>query len=198
MKGERFPECLPLWFVLSRVLAMQVPNSVGIPVPSGRNVGASGSGQVSEPRERSGRWGPAVARDFTPVTIPTLVPTPLVTILPPTPVSPVMIAEAPRPADGRVVVPSINPVAHGEDEVVRLNIPVPRLVIPDDVKLGGLGGEISNRTRVYVRDIHKYLTFARGGDRDAIRCLFVGSTLEGAAKRWYDDWTLVRENFTFD
>ncbi|GIL51927.1 hypothetical protein Vafri_7853, partial [Volvox africanus] len=28
--------------------------------------------------------------------------------------------------------------------------------------------------------------------------LFVGNTLEGMAKTWYDQWTTARENFTYD
>jgi len=177
---------------------MQVPNYVGIPAPNARNVGASGSGQLSAPRDRNGRWGPVFARDSTPMTFPALVPALPVDILPPTPVSPVVIAEAPQPADGRVVNTSENPVATGVDEVIRLNIPVPKLSIPENVKPGGVGREACNTTRAYVRDVKKYLTLVRGGDRDTIRCLFVGSTLEGAAKRWYDEWTLARDTFTFE
>ncbi|GLI66441.1 hypothetical protein VaNZ11_010245, partial [Volvox africanus] len=81
------------------------------------------------------------------------------------------------------------PQARGHDdipEVMRLSIPVPRLNISLTDKTPG--HSIADATRAYVRDAKKYLQAVHGGDNDGIRCLFVGNTLEGAAKDWYRNW----------
>ncbi|GLI61933.1 hypothetical protein VaNZ11_004460, partial [Volvox africanus] len=91
------------------------------------------------------------------------------------------------------------PQARGHDdipEVMRLSIPVPRLNISLTDKTPG--HSIADATRAYVRDAKKYLQAVHGGDNDGIRCLFVGNTLEGAAKDWYRNWTNARGSYTFD
>ncbi|GIL54826.1 hypothetical protein Vafri_10519 [Volvox africanus] len=84
------------------------------------------------------------------------------------------------------------------DEVIKLSIPVPKLHISADMKQKNAERSTADATRAYLRDVRKYLLLVRGGDRDAVKCLFVGNTLEGMVKTWYDQWTTARENFTYD
>ncbi|GIL45210.1 hypothetical protein Vafri_2522 [Volvox africanus] len=84
------------------------------------------------------------------------------------------------------------------DEVIKLSIPVPKLHISADMKQKNAERSTADATLAYLRDVRKYLLLVRGGDRDAVKCLFVGNTLEGMAKTWYDQWTTARENFTYD
>ncbi|GLI62699.1 hypothetical protein VaNZ11_005375 [Volvox africanus] len=86
----------------------------------------------------------------------------------------------------------------GLPEVMRLTIPVPRLKISLHENPKTPGCSIADSTRVYVHDAKKYLQAVHGGDNDGIRCLFIGNTLEGAVKDWYDEWTTARTDFMFD
>lgn len=53
------------------------------------------------------------------------------------------------------------------------------------------------RARAFIRDLKRYFSVAEWGDSDAARCLYIASALKGAAKTWYDDWSLsVGEEFT--
>lgn len=178
---------------------MEATNSAGIALPLD---GPGGSGQMPARVTRSERWGPLRVQNETPVMFPVFSPVAPATQLQPTPVHPSVLpmpAEAARINGGRTVGTSENPAgADGLEEVIKLSIPVPKLRLPDDLKPRESGKNVYDTTRAYVRDVRKYLQLVRGGDRDAVRCLFVGSTLEGAAKIWYDQWTLARENFTFD
>ncbi|GLI68544.1 hypothetical protein VaNZ11_012986 [Volvox africanus] len=81
------------------------------------------------------------------------------------------------------------------NEVKRFTILAPKLFTLHDMNVER---DIVNATRSYLRDIWKYLQLVRGGEHDEVRCLFVGNTLEGVAKTWYDQWITARENFTFD
>ncbi|GIL82238.1 hypothetical protein Vretifemale_11153 [Volvox reticuliferus] len=47
-------------------------------------------------------------------------------------------------------------------------------------------------------DVRMYLQLVRGGDHDPVKCLFVGNTLAGVVKTWYDQWTMARRTYTFD
>ncbi|GIL65729.1 hypothetical protein Vafri_19356, partial [Volvox africanus] len=111
------------------------------------------------------------------------------------------VATAPRPEEQRA--PAVASPRQGHDgdmdvEVIKLSIPVPKLHVSHDMKQKNAERSTADATRAYLRDVRKYLQLVRGGDRDAVRCLFVGNTLEGMAKTWYDQWTTARENFTFD
>ncbi|GLI60868.1 hypothetical protein VaNZ11_003085 [Volvox africanus] len=81
---------------------------------------------------------------------------------------------------------------------MRLSIPVPKLCISYDVKLRNVERSTADTSRAYLHDIRKYLQLVRGGDCDAVRCLFLGNTLKGMVKTWYDQWTTAQETFTFD
>ncbi|GLI70903.1 hypothetical protein VaNZ11_015929 [Volvox africanus] len=84
------------------------------------------------------------------------------------------------------------------DELMGLSIPVPKLCISHEVKQRNVERSTAYATRAYLRDVRMYLQLVHNGDRDDVRCLFVRNTLEGMAKTWYDQWTIARENFTFD
>ncbi|GIM17316.1 hypothetical protein Vretimale_19852, partial [Volvox reticuliferus] len=98
--------------------------------------------------------------------------------------------------------PSAAPPRQGrfddDGEVMKLSIPVPRLDIPHDTKHKNVERSIADTTRAYLRDVHMYLQLVRGGDRDPVKCLFVGNTLAGVVKTWYDQWTMARWTYTFD
>ncbi|GLI61252.1 hypothetical protein VaNZ11_003560 [Volvox africanus] len=81
---------------------------------------------------------------------------------------------------------------------MKLTIPVPKLNISADEKAKNSGHSVADRTRAYVRDARQYLQAVHGGGCDSIKCLFVGNTLEGVAKDWYDEWTTARDKYTFD
>ncbi|GIL55997.1 hypothetical protein Vafri_11471 [Volvox africanus] len=136
--------------------------------------------------------GPDVTRD------PRLLLDPRTPLHPPVPIA---AATAPRPEEQRA--PAVASPRQGHDgdmdvEVIKLSIPVPKLHVSHDMKQKNAERSTADATRAYLRDVRKYLQLVRGGDRDAVRCLFVGNTLEGMAKTWYDQWTTARENFTFD
>ncbi|GLI65152.1 hypothetical protein VaNZ11_008603 [Volvox africanus] len=73
-------------------------------------------------------------------------------------------------------------------------VPTPQLHIPYDAE----PRIIASATRSYVRDVKRYLKLVKGGDRDEVKCLFVGATLDSVVKEWYDHWTTVQEHFTFE
>ncbi|GLI65402.1 hypothetical protein VaNZ11_008959 [Volvox africanus] len=80
------------------------------------------------------------------------------------------------------------------DGVTGFVVPTPQLHIFCD----GEPRSTASATRSYVRDAKRYLQLVKGGDRDKVKCLFVGATLGGVAKEWYDHWTTVQEHFMFD
>ncbi|GLI66497.1 hypothetical protein VaNZ11_010305, partial [Volvox africanus] len=86
----------------------------------------------------------------------------------------------------------------GIPEVMKLTIPVPKLNISADEKAKNSGHSVADWTRAYVRDARQYLQAVHGRGCDSIKCLFVGNTLEGVAKDWYDEWTTARGKYTFD
>ncbi|GIL49130.1 hypothetical protein Vafri_5600 [Volvox africanus] len=95
-----------------------------------------------------------------------------------TTVGPARIEEQGRP-------PSSLRQGHDDgDEVIKLSIPVPKLHISADMKQKNAERSTADATRAYLRDVRKYLLLVRGGDRDAVKCLFIGNTLEGMAKTW--------------
>ncbi|GLI65375.1 hypothetical protein VaNZ11_008928 [Volvox africanus] len=73
-------------------------------------------------------------------------------------------------------------------------VPTPQLHIHYDTE----PKVIASATRSYVRDAKRYLKLVKGGDRDEVKCLFIGATLSGVAREWYDHWTTVQEHFTFE
>ncbi|GLI65987.1 hypothetical protein VaNZ11_009676 [Volvox africanus] len=73
-------------------------------------------------------------------------------------------------------------------------VPTPQLHIHHDAE----PKNIASATRSYVRDAKKYLKLVKGGDRDEVKCLFIGATLSSVAREWYDHWTTVQEHFTFE
>ncbi|GLI70186.1 hypothetical protein VaNZ11_014973 [Volvox africanus] len=98
-------------------------------------------------------------------------------------------------ADQRgLLSPQMQDRANG-NEVKWFTIPAPKLFTLHDMNVER---DIVNATHFYLRDIWKYLQLVRGGDHDEVRCLFVGNTLEGIARTWYDQWITARENITFD
>ena len=78
------------------------------------------------------------------------------------------------------------------DEVLRLNIPSPKLFISLENKADVRA--IADATRAFVRDVKKYFPLVKGGHLDEVRCLFLTSALEGRAKRFHDEWTLAQED----
>ncbi|GIL67484.1 hypothetical protein Vafri_20880 [Volvox africanus] len=71
-------------------------------------------------------------------------------------------------------------------EVTKLSIPVPKLHTLSDMKQRNAERSTADATHAYLCDVRKYLLLVRGSDHDAVKCLFVGNTLEGMAKTWYD------------
>ncbi|GLC52737.1 hypothetical protein PLESTB_000662500 [Pleodorina starrii] len=89
----------------------------------------------------------------------------------------------------------VAPMATDTDEVLKLNVPPPKLNIPIEGKLNVRAA--ADATRVFVRDVKKFFPLVKGGHIDEVRCLFLGSALDGLAKRYHDEWTLAQTSVVY-
>jgi hypothetical protein len=81
---------------------------------------------------------------------------------------------------------------HTGADLLKLNIPAPKLIISDKTDWKTL----PTRVRAFVRDVQHVFSLAPWGSSDEARCLFLSQALVEHAKDWYDQWSLARKQYT--
>ena len=82
--------------------------------------------------------------------------------------------------------------AVGDYDHVSLKLPVPQL----NVAAKEDPAVVASRARAFVRDIKAYLSLARWSDNDSACVICIAGSLLGEARKWYDDWSLARTEYT--